>query len=107
MCPHQRSISAVLAERWAVSAAVTTIRNVDTVIGGHTPSPVTWNDFKTYVDFYADFFSSARSSMKKGASLDDFVKTYRVPDKFKGFVADPARVRANAEAIYNESKGTR
>jgi glyoxylase-like metal-dependent hydrolase (beta-lactamase superfamily II) len=90
-----------------LQGAATTIKNVETVIGGHTPSPVMWNDFRAYVDFYADFFSSARNSMKKGASLDEFVKTYRVPDKYKGFVADPARVRANAEAIYNEIRGTR
>jgi glyoxylase-like metal-dependent hydrolase (beta-lactamase superfamily II) len=84
--------------------ALTTIRNVDTVIGGHTPSPVTWNDFKTYAEFYADFLSSARSSMKKGTSAEEFAKAYRVPDRYKGFQATPQGVRANAEAIFKESK---
>jgi glyoxylase-like metal-dependent hydrolase (beta-lactamase superfamily II) len=81
--------------------AVTTIKNVDTVIGGHTPSPVTWNDFKTFTDFYADFLAAAQGSKKKGVAVDEFVKAYRVPDKYKGFQADPQRVKANAEAIYN------
>jgi cyclase len=84
--------------------ALTTIKNVDTVIGGHTPAPVTWNDFRTFTEFYADFVSAAQNSRKKGTPVDDFVKTYRVPDKYKGFQADPARVKANAEAIYKESK---
>jgi hypothetical protein len=84
--------------------ALTTIKNVDTVIGGHTPSPVAWNDFRMFTDFYADFLSSAQSSKKKGTAVDAFVKAYRVPDKYKGFQADPQRVKANAEAIYNESK---
>jgi hypothetical protein len=84
--------------------ALTTIRNVDTVIGGHTPSPVTWNDFKTYAEFYADFLSSAQSSMKKGTSAEEFAKAYRVPDRYKGFQATPQGVRANAEAIFKESK---
>ena len=84
--------------------ALKTIKNVETVIGGHTPSPVTWNDFKTYTDFYADFFSAARTSMKKGTAVDEFVKAYRVPERYTGFRADPPGVKANAEAIYNESR---
>jgi glyoxylase-like metal-dependent hydrolase (beta-lactamase superfamily II) len=84
--------------------AVSTIKNVETVVGGHTPSPVTWNDFKTYTDFYKDFLTGAEDSMKKGTSVDDFVKAYRVPDKYKGFLADPQQVKANAQAIWNESR---
>jgi glyoxylase-like metal-dependent hydrolase (beta-lactamase superfamily II) len=84
--------------------AVSTIKNVDTVVGGHTPSPVTWNDFRTFTDFYRDFLTSAQDGMKKGTAVDDFVKTYRVPDKYKGFQADPQQVMANAKAIWTESK---
>jgi len=84
--------------------AVTTIKNVETVIGGHTPSPVMWNDFKTYTEFYADFLSSVQSSMKKGTSVEDFLKAYRVPDRYKDVPAPPQQVRANAEAIYKESR---
>jgi cyclase len=95
--------SAVLFSQ-TLQNAVSTIKNVDTVVGGHTPSPVTWNDFKTYTDFYKDFLTAAQDSMRKGAAVDDFVKTYRVPDKYKGFIADPQQVRANAQAIWNESQ---
>jgi glyoxylase-like metal-dependent hydrolase (beta-lactamase superfamily II) len=87
-----------------IQLAVSTIKSVDTVIGGHTPSPATWNDFKTFTEFYGDFLSAAQSAMKKGTSVDEFVKTYRVPERFKGFQADPQRVRANAQGIYDESK---
>jgi len=84
--------------------AVSTIKNVDTVVGGHTPSPVTWNDFKTYTNFYKDFLTSAQENIKKGTAVDDFVKAYRVPEKYKGFLADPQQVAANAKAIWEESK---
>ena len=84
--------------------AVATIKNVDLVIGGHTPSPVTWNDFRTYTDFYREFLTSAQAAIKRGTSVDEFVKGYRVPDKYPGFQADPARVKANAEAIWSESR---
>ena len=42
--------------------AVATIKNVDTVVGGHTFTPVTWNDFKTYTDFYNDFLRDAQAA---------------------------------------------
>jgi len=80
--------------------AVAAIKNVDTVVGGHTFTPVTWNDFTTYTDFYNDFLGDAQAAGKKGTSLDEFVKGYRVADKYKGFNADGNSVRANAEAIF-------
>ena len=42
--------------------------------------------------------------MKKGTAVDDFVKAYRVPDKYKGFRADPQQVKAHAQAIWGESR---
>jgi glyoxylase-like metal-dependent hydrolase (beta-lactamase superfamily II) len=84
--------------------AVSTIKNVDTVIGGHTPSPVTWNDFVVYTEFYSDFLAAARESIKKGVTAEEFAKAYQIPAKYKGFQADPARVRANAQAIWAETK---
>jgi glyoxylase-like metal-dependent hydrolase (beta-lactamase superfamily II) len=84
--------------------ALSTVKNVDTVIGGHTPSPVAWSDFQMFSDFYKDFLTSAQAAIKQGTSVDAFVKAYRVPDKFPGFLADPARVKANAEAIWNETR---
>jgi cyclase len=79
--------------------AVGTIKNVDTVIGGHTPAFVTWNDFKEYTDFYNEFFNSVQTSVKAGKSAAELVNGYKVPAKFKDFTADPARVKANVEAI--------
>jgi glyoxylase-like metal-dependent hydrolase (beta-lactamase superfamily II) len=84
--------------------AATTIKNVETVIGGHTPQPVTWSDFTTYTDFYRDFLASAQEAMKKGTTADAFAKGYQVPAKYKGFLADPARTLANAQAIWTESR---
>ena len=84
--------------------AVTTIKNVDTVVGGHTVTPVTWNDFKMYTDFYKDFVTAAQDAMKKGTAVDDFAKAYRVADKYTGFRADAQSVKANADAIWAESK---
>jgi hypothetical protein len=83
--------------------AVSTIKNVDTVVGGHTPTPVTWADFRTFTDFYKDFLTSAQAALKKGTGVDEFVASYRLPEKYVGFKVDPAQVKANAEAIWKES----
>jgi cyclase len=86
---------------------VSNVKNVEIVIGGHTPVPVTWADFVTYTDFYRDFLTAARDSLKKGTSAEEFAKAYRVPDKYKGFQADPVRVLANAQAIWAETQRPR
>ena len=84
--------------------AVSTIKNVDTVVGGHTFTPVPWNNFKTYTDFYKDFLTSAQDAIKKGTPVEDFVKAYRVADKYKGFRADAQSVKADADLIWAASK---
>ncbi len=95
---------AALAFNTTLQGVLTGIKNVDTVVGGHTPTPVTWGDFRTYTEFYKAFVTSAQDAMKKGTSVEAFVKSYAVPANFKGFVADPVRVKANAEAVWAESK---
>jgi len=87
-----------------LQGALSAIKNVDVVVGGHTPAAVTWNDFRTYTEFYKGFLTSAQDAMKRGTTADAFIKSYTVPAAFPGFVADPVRVKANAEAIWSESK---
>jgi glyoxylase-like metal-dependent hydrolase (beta-lactamase superfamily II) len=87
----------------SLDKAVSSIKNVDTVIGGHTPSPVSWTDFTTYAEFYREFVASARASMKNGIGAEAFAKSYRPADKFKAFLLDPQRVLGNAQAVYKES----
>ena len=80
--------------------AVATIKNIDTVVGGHTFMPVTWNDFATYTEFYNDFLRDAQAAKTKGTSVDEFVKAYKVAEKYKGFRADANYVKANTEAVF-------
>ena len=87
-----------------LQGALTTIKNVDIVVGGHTPMATTWNDFRVYTEFYKAFLTAAQDAMKKGTSVEAFIKGYAVPAAFPGFVADPVRIKANAEAIWAESK---
>jgi hypothetical protein len=41
-----------------------------------------------------------QDAIKARRPADDFIKAYRLPDKYKDFLADPVRVRDNTQAIY-------
>src|SRR5204863_2165899 len=73
-----------------VARAAAGIRNVDTVIPGHSNAVLTWADFTAFVDFYQDFLSGAQKGLAAGKSVDDVARAYRVPDQFKakGFTTD-------------------
>jgi cyclase len=76
--------------------AVATITNVDTVVGGHTITPATWNDFAIYTDFLRD----VQAAKKRGTSVDEFVKAYKIADRYKGFRPDANFLKANTEAVF-------
>src|SRR5439155_3995368 len=62
-----------------LNKATNGIANVDTVIGGHTPTVVTWLDFKDFVDFYNDFVGFVRAQKAAGKSVDEVANAYRIP----------------------------
>jgi cyclase len=64
------------------------ITGVDTIITGHSPATLRWADLKEYADFNREFVSWAQGEMKAGRSPEDAAKTYRVPERFKGYSAD-------------------
>jgi cyclase len=81
------------------------VKNVDTVIMGHIPVG-TWNDLREFRDFNADFVAYAERSLKAGKSVEQAVKEYTVPPRFKGYVAseNPAfgGPKPNLEIAYKE-----
>jgi cyclase len=83
-----------------LNKALNQISNVDTVIGGHTPTVMTWLDFKDYVDFYNDFVTFVQNEKKTGKGVDQVVSAYRIPIRYNGYYADPSRVKQNVQAIF-------
>src|SRR5262249_41592911 len=84
--------------------ALSTIKNVDAVIGGHTPTVVTWNDFRRFTEFYSDFFSSVRDQARAGKKVDEVSGGDHAPRKYQGFRLDADRVKSNVQGIYDEFK---
>jgi glyoxylase-like metal-dependent hydrolase (beta-lactamase superfamily II) len=97
----------VVAHAETLGRVVSTIRNVDTIITGHTPV-LTWNDLREYADFNRDFVSWAQEQIKVGKSVGEAASEYRVPAKYKGYTVSPnpqfGAAQGNTEIVYNELK---
>jgi glyoxylase-like metal-dependent hydrolase (beta-lactamase superfamily II) len=67
-----------------IASAYNGITNVEVVINGHTPSPVTmtWDDVRVYGEFLKDFVSWAEAELKAGKAPADVAAAYRVPEKY-------------------------
>jgi cyclase len=75
------------------------IRNVETVIPGH--SAVTdWAAFVEFGDFVRTWVSSVEASGKAGKTADQAAADVKLPEKFSGYAT--TRARANVDVIYKE-----
>ena len=81
--------------------AISGISNVDTVIPGHNPVPLPWNDFVKYEGFYNDLVMKAQQGKAAGRSVDDVVSSYRVPNEYSNYAAPEDRVRATVQYLFD------
>ena len=84
-----------------LSKGLAGIKNVDTVIPGHSPV-MAWKDLQEYQRFSADLLAQAQAAMKAGKSVDDAAASMRLTDKYPGYQSE--RVKAAVQAIYDELK---
>ncbi|MBI2187241.1 MAG: MBL fold metallo-hydrolase [Acidobacteria bacterium] len=85
-----------------MKAYTATMKQVDSIVPGHSTT-MTPNDLREYAEFNRDFLNGIREAKKAGRSVDEIVKTWKMPAKYEGY-ADPApaRLQANVENIYKE-----
>ena len=97
----------VVAHAETLGRVVSTIKNVDTIITGHTPV-LTWNELREYADFNRDFVSWAQEQIKAGKSVSEAASEYRVPAKYKDYTVSPnpqfGDAKGNTEIVYKELK---
>jgi glyoxylase-like metal-dependent hydrolase (beta-lactamase superfamily II) len=80
----------------------TVLKNVDTVITGHSVQ-MTMNDLKEYSDFNKDFLAAVRDGRKAGQSVEQIATSWKMPPKYTGYAAaQEARLRSNVQVIYDE-----
>lgn len=88
------------------------IKNVDTIITGHAPTPMTPSDLEMYAEFNKDFVKWAREQQKAGKTVDQAAAEYKVPEKFAsaGFTGNVnplfGGVKAMIQQVY-DSPSTR
>lgn len=81
--------------------AVAGIPDIDKVIPGHNDVPYVWSDLVDYSGFYNDIADQAKASQASGRSVEQFVGAYTVPSQFSGFAAEPDRLQATVQYIFD------
>jgi len=58
------------------------IRNVDTIINGHTPAQTTFDDLKMFADFNQEFVAWAQAQLATGKTAEQAAAEWKTPDKY-------------------------
>jgi cyclase len=58
------------------------IKNVDTIINGHTPKNTTWADLKEYSEFNKDLVAWMESELKVGKTPEQAAGEWKLPEKY-------------------------
>lgn len=84
-----------------LAKAVATIKDIDTVIPGHSPV-TTPADLKQYQQYTADLLAATQAAIKAGKSADEAAAGIDLTSKYPGYRNE--RVKAAVAAIYAELK---
>lgn len=84
-----------------VGKALATVKNVDTLIVGHSPLR-TVPELREYQQFMTDFVAAIMQAKTAGKSVDDATASIDLTAKYKGYKKD--RYKAAIQAIYDELK---
>jgi glyoxylase-like metal-dependent hydrolase (beta-lactamase superfamily II) len=84
-----------------MKAYTATAKGVDSIVTGHS-TVMTPADLREYVDFNRDFLNAVREAKKSGRSAEEFIKSWTLPAKYKGYAPTSARLQGNVEGMYKE-----
>ena len=88
-----------------VRKAVDGVKNVDTLINGHTATQTTPADMREYADFVSDFVAHVQAAKKAGKTNVQAVAEWKTPEKYQGYSApNITRANAYAQVIMDESR---
>ena len=78
-----------------------TEKSADVIVNGHRNVQSTNADLKNYIQFIRGYVSEAQAAKKAGKTVDAFAAGWQPP---AGYTAQPARVRSDAQLIYDETR---
>lgn len=86
-----------------IAKAAKTIKNVDTIITGHSAlmKPA---DMQEYADFNNEFVTWVKSEIKAGKSVDQAAAEYKLPERYKNYriVEFFGGIKGNIQIAYKE-----
>ena len=77
-----------------------TEKNADAIVNGHSNTTSTNADLKNYIQFIRGYVRDVQAAKKAGKTVDDVANSWKPPT---GYMAQPARIRANTQTIFNET----
>jgi cyclase len=83
-----------------VAAAAAALKNIDTVIPGHSPM-MKVSEVQEYARFLADLVSSAQAAQKAGKTVDEATAAFSV-EKYPGYKTQ--NVKGFIQVVYDETK---
>jgi cyclase len=98
-----------------LAGAVAGIKDVETIITGHSTTPIgregtfrpfnptqKWSDLQEYTEFAREFVSAVQAAKASGKSVDEALSALRLPDKYRDY--DMTNARADIARAYEEMK---
>ena len=68
-----------------LTRAINGIKNVDTIINGHSNSTTTWADLKEYAEFNKEFIAWAQGELNAGKTPAQVAADWKLPAKYQGY----------------------
>jgi cyclase len=65
-----------------ISKALSALSEIDTVVTGHSPVPLSMADLRLYREFVDEFVQSMREAKRAGKSAEEYSVSWRVPKKY-------------------------
>ncbi len=85
-----------------LTKALPLTRDIDMIITGHGGGVAKPQDLEVHRDFMRDFLESTRQAKKAGQTAAAAAKAWKVPARYVGYEAQPARVLGAMEWIYRQ-----
>jgi glyoxylase-like metal-dependent hydrolase (beta-lactamase superfamily II) len=88
----------------SLTKAADTIKNIDTIITGHSTT-MTVADLREYAQFNRDFANDVRAGKKAGKSPEQVAMEWKIPAKYAGYATPTAiRLLQNVQVVFDELK---
>ena len=93
----------VLHYHETLTKAHDSIKNVDTLINGHSATTTTWADLQTFAEFNRDFLTWAEGALKSGKPAKEAAADWKLPAKYEtlGYSGQVAALFGGVEGRLN------